>query len=259
MVLMLKTGIMYGVGRLFNLDNRQALVTGITLSQVGEFSFVLAAAARNGGVLTSDTVDLLVSVIIVLMLVTPFLINHADAFAERLLALISHRKPLSPDLSSSSQAGSVNQVLVVGLGPAGQQVVQMLLTHGLEPVLIDVNPKSREYASQHGLDLHLGDAGHEEVLMHAGLATVCMAVVTVPDPQAAVRIVTIIRRLRPHLSIAVRCRYNRHMADLQEAGADIVVNEEITMGDMLSRQIIAHLVDESGTLVACRLGGQAPE
>ena len=259
MVLMLKTGIMYGVGRLFNLDNRQALVTGITLSQVGEFSFVLAAAARNGGVLTSDTVDLLVSVIIVLMLVTPFLINHADAFAERLLALISHRKPLSPDLSSSSQAGSVNQVLVVGLGPAGQQVVQMLLTHRLEPVLIDVNPKSREYASQHGLELHLGDAGHEEVLMHAGLATVCMAVVTVPDPQAAVRIVTIIRRLRPHLSIAVRCRYNRHMADLQEAGADIVVDEEITMGDMLSRQIIAHLIDESGTLVACRLGGQAPE
>jgi CPA2 family monovalent cation:H+ antiporter-2 len=259
LVLMLKTGIVFGVGRLFSLDNRQALATGITLSQVGEFSFVLAATARRGGVLATDTVDLLVSVIIVLMLVTPYLISHADALAERLLALVSHRKPLTKDLSSSNQLVPVNQVLVVGLGPAGRQVVQALIAHRLEPVLIDVNPKSRDYARQQGLRLHLGDAGHEEILMHAGLADVCMAVVTVPDPHASVQIVAMIRRLRPLVPIAVRCRYNRHMAALHEAGADIVVDEEITMGDMLSRQIIEHLIDESGALVACRLGGQTAE
>jgi CPA2 family monovalent cation:H+ antiporter-2 len=259
LVLMLKTGIIYGVTRLFSLDNRQALATGITLSQVGEFSFVLAATARSGDVLTTDTVDLLVSVIIVLMLVTPYLINHADTFAERLLALISHRKPLAVDLSSSIQSAPVNHVLVVGLGPAGRQVVKTLVAHRLEPVLIDVNPKSRDYARQQGLRLHLGDAGHEEILMHAGLADVCMAVVTIPDPHAAVQIVAMIRRLRPQLLIAVRCRYNRHMPDLQKAGADIVVDEEITMGDMLSRQIVEHLIDESGALVACRRFGQIPE
>jgi CPA2 family monovalent cation:H+ antiporter-2 len=252
LVLMLKTGIIYGITRLFSLDNRQALATGITLSQVGEFSFVLAATARSGDVLTTDTVDLLVSVIIVLMLVTPYLINHADTFAERLLALISHRKPLAADLSSSIQSAPVNHVLVVGLGPAGRQVVKTLVAHRLEPVLIDVNPKSRDYARQQGLRLHLGDAGHEEILMHAGLADVCMAVVTIPDPHAAVQIVAMIRRLRPQLPIAVRCRYNRHMPDLQKAGADIVVDEEITMGDMLSRQIVSHLIDESGAQVACR-------
>jgi CPA2 family monovalent cation:H+ antiporter-2 len=259
LVLMLKTGIIYGVARLFSLDNRQSLATGITLSQVGEFSFVLAATARSGGVLTTDTVDLLVSVIIVLMLITPYLINHADILAERLLALISHRKPLAADLFSSMQSVPVNQILVVGLGPAGRQVVQTLIAHRLEPVLIDVNPKSRDYARQQGLRLHLGDAGHEEILMHAGLADMCMAVVTVPDPHAAARIVTMIRRLRPRVPIAVRCRYNRHMTDLQKAGADIVVDEEITMGDMLSRRIVEHLTDESGVLVACRLGGQTPE
>lgn len=258
-VLILKTGIIYGVGRLFSLNKRQALATGITLSQVGEFSFVLAATARSGGVLTSDAVDLVVSVIIVLMLVTPALVTHADTLAERLLSLIFRRKPLAADLSSSRESDRVNQVLVVGLGPAGRQVVQTLVAHRLEPVLIDVNPKSRKYAHQQGLRLHLGDAGHEEMLMHAGLAGVCMAVVTVPDPHAAIQIVAIIRRLRPQVPIAVRCRYNRHMADLQKAGADIVVDEEITMGEMLSRQIVAHLIDESGALVACRLGGQTPE
>ena len=77
-------------------------------------------------------------------------------------------------------------MLVIGLGPAGRQVVQTLIAHRLEPVLVDVNPESRDYARQQGLRLHLGDAGHEEVLVHAGLADVCMVVVTVPDPHTAV-------------------------------------------------------------------------
>ena len=257
-VLLLKTGIIYGVARLFRLDNRQALATGITLSQVGEFSFVLAATAASGGVLATNTVDLLVSVIIVLMLVTPYLISHADTLAERILALISHRKPLAAD-ASPSLPSSTSRVLMIGLGPAGRQVVQMLLTHQLEPVLLDVNPKSREYAREQGLRLHLGDAAHEEVLMHAGLTEVCMAVVTVPDPHTAARIVAMIRRLRPQITIAVRCRYNRHMESLHKAGADIVVDEEITMGEMLSRRIVEHLTDESGVLIACRIGGQTPK
>ena len=47
--------------------------------------------------------------------------------------------------------------------------------------------------------------------------------------------------------------------DAEEAGADIVVDEEITMGEMLSRRIVEHLNDESGVLIACRLGGQTPK
>ena len=259
-VLLLKTAIIYGVTRLFGLHHRQALATGITLSQVGEFSFVLAATARSGGVLSTDTVDLLVSVIIVLMLVTPFLINHADRLAERLLALISHRKPMAvQDLPPSQQSRTFNQVLVIGLGPAGRQVVKTLIEHQLKPILVDVNPTSRDYARQLGLRLHLGDASQEEILMHAGLAEVCLVVVTVPDPHAAVQIVSMVRRLRPNIHIAVRCRYNRHMPDLKNAGANIIVDSEITVGDILGQQIIALLIDESGTLIACRLGGQVPE
>jgi CPA2 family monovalent cation:H+ antiporter-2 len=258
-VLTLKTGIMYGVGRLFKLENRQALATGITLSQVGEFSFVLAATARKGGVLTADIVDLIVSVIIVLMLFTPYLIKNADAMTERLISMISKRRPLAESASPSGEAEPVNQVLVVGLGPAGRQVIQTLVAKGLEPVIVDVNPNSREYARQKGLHFHLGDAGHEDILMHAGLSDVCMAVVTIPDPRTAVRVVEIIRRLRPLVPIAARCRYNRHIADFQKAGADIIADEEISMGNMLSRQIVDHLTDDSDAVLACRLGGQTPE
>ena len=68
-----------------------------------------------------------------------------------------------------------------------------------------------------------------------------------------------IRGLRPDLNIVARCRYNFHWADLEKAGADMVVDEETTMGQMLSQKIIENIEESSGSILACRLGGQTPE
>jgi hypothetical protein len=86
-----------------------------------------------------------------------------------------------------------------------------------------------------------------------------MAVVTVPDWKTAVSIIRMLRNLRPQLSIAARCRYNRYFADLGKAGADIVVDEESTVGQMLTQRIIEHIQESSGSIFACRMAGQTPE
>ena len=259
LILILKTVIIYGVARLFGLNNRQAIATGFTLGQIGEFSFVLAASARVGGVLDSNTIDLIISVIIVLMLATPYMVTLAMPLADRLVTLLSRRKSTVDIQVQPEDQHPTNRVLVVGLGPAGRQVVETFIERNLEPLVIDVNPRSREYAQQMGIKIHLGDASHEEVLLHAGLSEVCMAVITVPDPATSIGIIKMIRGLRPDLNIVARCRYNLHWADLEKAGADMVVDEETTMGQMLSQKIIENIEESSGSILACRLGGQTPE
>ena len=61
-----------------------------------------------------------------------------------------------------------HKVLVVGLGPAGQEVARHLLASQMTPVIIDANPQSRTKAGELDLELHLGDAVHEDVLLHSG-------------------------------------------------------------------------------------------
>jgi CPA2 family monovalent cation:H+ antiporter-2 len=204
LIFTLKTVIIFGVGRIFGLDNRQALATGVTLGQIGEFSFVLAATARGGGILDTDTFDLIVSVIIVLMLAAPYMVTFAIPLSERFISRFSRRVSKSDVNVHSDAVMSNNQVLVVGLGPAGLQVVHTLIKSQLEPVVIDVNPHSRKVAQQMGIKIHLGDAANEEVLIHAGIKEVCMAVVTVPDWKTVVSIIRMLRNLRPQLSIAAR-------------------------------------------------------
>jgi CPA2 family monovalent cation:H+ antiporter-2 len=258
-VFVIKTLIIYGVARFFGLNNRQAIATGITLGQIGEFSFVLANTAREGGVLEGSTIDLIISMVIVLMLVTPYLVASAVPMAYRIASLFSQRVDWAKEHEKYSNTEPASRVLVIGVGPAGLKVVKALMEQRLKPVVIEMNPAGREYEKRLGIEVHLGDASHEDVLNHAGLSNVCMAVITIPDPRMAIRIVQMMRRLRPDLSIVARCRYQRHLVDLEKAGADVVVDEESTIGEMLTQKIKDGLGESSGVLLACRLAGRRPE
>jgi CPA2 family monovalent cation:H+ antiporter-2 len=258
-IFVLKTLIIYGVARLFGLNNRQAFATGITLSQIGEFSFVLANTAREGGALEGSTIDLIISMVIVLMLITPYLVTSAVPIADRIASFFSRRTDRAEGYEKSSVTESTNRVIVIGVGPAGLKVVNALMELRLKPVVIEMNPGGREYEKRLGIEVHLGDASHEDVLKHAGLSDVCMAVTTIPDPGMAIRIVQMMRRLRPDLSIVARCRYHRHLGDLEKAGADVVVDEEATIGEMLTQKIKDGLEESSESLLACRLAGKRPE
>ena len=255
-IFVLKALIAALAGRLFGLDRRHALATGITLGQVGEFSFVLASTARAGGIMGDDAFDLIVSVIIILMFAAPYMVAWAFPVVDGMTALFSRRSGeiRDPLPTITEPAG---QVLVVGLGPAGQEVVRHLVSQQVTPVVVDINPHSRQKAFELGIESHLGDATNDEILAHIGLEKVCLAVVTIPDPHSAERIVQSIRRLMPLLPIAARCRYNRHLEDIQNAGASIVVDEETITGHQLAHRIVQFMQDVSGAGLACALAGKA--
>ncbi len=258
-IFVFKSAVIFFVGRLFGLERRYALATGITLAQIGEFSFVLLAAARSGGILGEYAFNLTISVIILLMFTAPYMVTLAFPLSDRLLALFGRRVSADQDPSSGPPHRPANRVLVIGLGPAGREVVTSLLSHQIEPIVIDVNPQSRTLGNELGAVVHLGDAGRDEILTHAGLQTTCMAVVTVPDPDSSIRIIRAIRRLMPMLPIAVRCRYHLHLSDLEAAGASLIVDEETHIGTLLSKEVIASIHVRSGAAFACRLAGQKAE
>ena len=252
LIIIIKTGIIYVVSRIFALQNRDALAVGLTLSQVGEFSFVLAAVAHNGGVIGDSYFNLIISVIITLMLATPYLVAYAIPISE---TVFPRSQGGRKEVETPSE--SKLRVLIVGLGPAGWHVAKAIKDRGIDPVVVDINPKSKETAEQLAIEIHLGDATHEEILTHAGLANACMVVVTIPDSRTALKIVQTIRAMRPELPIAARCRYHVRMDDFTKAGAEIVVDEESNVGSRLSLEILQMVAGDSSTEFACRLAAQS--
>ena len=147
-------------------------------------------------------------------------------------------------------------MLIIGFGPAGQQVAQVLKREDVHAHVIELNPQSAAKASRLDLHVHMGDATSSYVLNHVGLKSICAAVVTLPDPKTCQDVTANIKLLMPGIPVIARSRYHRHVADLQKRGATVVVDEENTVGEVLGRELVALLHEPDQAAMACALAGR---
>lgn len=219
---------------LFQRSARAAIMTGIILSQVGEFTFVVAETARRNGLLQPESFQLTLGISIVTLLLTPY----AIVLAPRLAALMVRRLP--PRMRASVESGREQhrwrRVIVVGYGPAGQDAVACLADNEIPFLVLEMNPNTVQANPQ--IAIELGDASQPEILQHAGLGQALALIVTTPDPATTRMICHSARSLDPKVPIVVRARYHMAAASLKASGADIVVDEEHMVGSRLADEAL---------------------
>jgi CPA2 family monovalent cation:H+ antiporter-2 len=248
-----KALIIFAIGVGFKMSPVYALAAGITLAQIGEFSFVLANEARNGGLIDEHVFSLAVSVTILSMFLAPYMVSFARPAARWIVGRFApgtRREAASPDEQAQGPEGAV---YIVGFGPAGRKVARALMELGVRPQVIELNPRSVKAALRMGLKVHMGDASHTDIITHAGIQGACVIVVTVPDPRSAKRILQNIHSLSPSSSVIVRSRYHIATPELWELGAAFAVDEENVVGRELARQVIQFLKDADPNTTTCAL------
>ncbi len=231
-----KTGVVLAAGIALRLPAPEALRAGLSLAQVGEFSFVLLEFARSSGLLEERLVRLLLAVSVASLVLSPPLV----AAAPRLAFWLASRRSGWAAPGAAAEKGPHNHVVVIGFGPAGRQVVESLREQGQIVVVVDLNPKTAAGSSAE-LPIEFGDATQEEILRRAGVPRARAVVVTVPDPLTARNVVAQARRLAGAAPVIARARYHIHRDALGEAGADRVVSEEVVVGRELAREALAAL------------------
>ncbi len=230
-----KALIIWMVLRLFRLTHTSALAAGLCLGQVGEFSFVLAEVGR-GSVISEPVFKLVISATIATLFLTPYLVAIAPQVSA---AVVNHLVRLGwmtvDSLTPPPDPSPVpNRVVIIGFGPAGQAVGQMLGERQIRVSVVDLNPRLIDIAHQYGFDGHIGDATHAAVLEHAGILSAAAAVVTIPDPTTARTVVEGVRSIDPEVYLIARGRYHHHLEELVAGGADEVIDEEQQVGARLA-------------------------
>ncbi|MFH5885307.1 cation:proton antiporter [Halalkalibaculum sp. DA3122] len=211
---------------------RIAAASGLALAQIGEFSFVLERAGRLAGLTPAGMGEpgsqIFIAVSVLLMIVTPFLLNAGPALGTTLA-----RTPLkklsqeSDGLQADQKKALEDHVIIVGYGPAGRHLVQVLHKTGIPYVVIEMNPESVKEMKANNIPAIYGDAGREHILELAGIATAKLCVIATNAPSASPRIISLARHNNPTLQIIVRTRYLNEVDRLEELGADNVIPEEM--------------------------------
>jgi CPA2 family monovalent cation:H+ antiporter-2 len=220
-----------------------ALASGLCLAQIGEFSFVLAETGRAAGVVIDALFQAIVSTTIVTLFLTPYLVTWGPAAAhgviERLRARRLIRGPRAP--AEQPDAPPQGHVIVVGFGPAGQEVARSLVRRAESVTVVDLSRRALAAAHRMGMIAQIGDATQAEVLDHAHLASAAVVVITVPDPVAARTIVQLARARAPDAQVIARARYHVYRWELEHAGAHVVIDEEQQVGRLIAAVVRRHL------------------
>lgn len=259
LVFIFKTAVIFLIGLVFRVGLRTALATGITLAQIGEFSFVLATEAFRSGLIAEEAFDLIVTVTILSMFMAPYMATYAAPLAQRLLSFLGEGPAASNvEEAASATADLCGPTFIIGFGPAGQRVADLLLANAMSATVIELNPETAVTARRKGLKVHLVDATSSEAVAHVGIKGSCLVIVTVPDPRSAREIIHNIRFFAPQARIIARSRYHIASVSLADAGADLVVDEENTIGDVLSREVMESLRNVNRSALGCALAGERP-
>ncbi|TLY15494.1 MAG: sodium:proton exchanger [Nitrospirae bacterium] len=211
---------------------RSALLAGVALAQVGEFSFILAQEGQKAGLLAGDPYQLFLAVSVLTMVVTPFLMQWAPKVARRAEAVQRlHRWFQGRTVAHVAQEESTHlrmkdHVIIVGYGLNGRNLARVLEETEIPYVVLDLDGDTVRRESRSGAPISYGDATNPNVLRRMRIEDARVLVIAISDPFAARRAVQIARSLNPKIHIVVGTRYLKELEDLHQLGADDVVPEE---------------------------------
>lgn len=211
---------------------RIAVAAGFALAQIGEFSFVLEKAGRAAGLspagMGESGSQTFIAVSVLLMISTPFMLNLGSKsghfFAKIPLKRLNRE---SKNTDANKNPALEDHVIIVGYGPAGRHLVQVLNKTSIPFIVIEMNPDSLMEMKKENIPAIFGDAGQQHILELAGIETAKLCVIATNDPASSPRIIKLANYRNPTLQIIVRTRFLSDVNRLAKLGADIVIPEEM--------------------------------
>ena len=225
----------------------------LALSQVGEFSFLMAQHASHYNILSEDLNQMFLASSILTMFVTPFLLLIAEPTAQFLLKRF--RGEMEKVLDEPLEASRKDHLIIVGFGLNGRNLARVVREIGIPFVVIELNDQLVKEARDQQVPVIFGDASSKEVFHIAGVDQARMAVIAISDAAATRRCVAVLRSMNRDMIILVRTRYVAEVQELTKLGANIVIPEEFeTSVEIFSRvleqyQIPDHLIDQQISVI----------
>jgi CPA2 family monovalent cation:H+ antiporter-2 len=228
LILMLKTTVVGVTTLILGLPLRTAILAGILLSQIGEFSFVLAQTGIPYGLLSDSHYQMFLAIALLTMALSPLLINNSSTIANWIMRLPLPQKFVSGLRGPMKQESEKleQHVIIIGFGMIGRNLARSCKVAEVPYTILEMNPDTVKEQKLLGEPIQFGDATHLSILEHLAIHEAKALAVLVNDSIAARRIVKIAREANPSIYIIVRTRYVLEMALMHKLGADKVIPDE---------------------------------
>ena len=232
----IKAAILFAIGKWrMKGDRLSSLRLAISVSQGGEFAFVVVKLALDKQLMTTELENLVVFVVGASLATTPIFF----AIFERLIA--PRLTPKSSREFDKVEGQEEPPVLIAGFGRVGQVVGRVLSARKINFVALDASPDHVDFVRRFGNKVFYGDASRLELLEAAGAAKARIFVVAIDDVKSSVETVRMVQKHFPHLTIVARARNRQHAYELRAMGIELLFRETFAASIELTRSVLQQL------------------
>ena len=240
-IVMINFSATFITGMALKLPTKISVSIAILLSQIGEFSFVLAKEGMSYGLMTNEFFSIFLGVSILTMSLTPFL-EKATPQIVKLFHRMPHfqvddeLKTLPEELEAEPEVE--DHVILVGLGRNGKHIAKACRQFHIPIRIVDMNPTIVENQQALGLPIIYGKASNESVLKELNITSAQCIVISASTYEETMKTIDAAKRLNPDIHVIVRTRYLKSIDEVIEAGADEVIPKEFETSIMMFTRIM---------------------
>ncbi len=221
LIMTIKTIILFVLGKIFKISTEQNFIFAFSVSQVGEFAFVLLSFALNEGILPRETVSFFIAVVAISMGLTP-------------LVMLLNEKLILPRVGTEEKEERApdtidekNPVIIAGFGHFGSTVGRFLRANKIDATYLDIDSDRVDVLRKMGFKVFYGDASRYDLLHSAGAENAKIIVIAIDDAEKRLGMVETVKKHFPHLHILVRSSNRYDAYDLMNAGMLHIYRESI--------------------------------
>ena len=225
------------VTRLFGQSLSTALLVGVGLAQIGEFSFILVQVARQAGHVGADIYSATLAASLVTILINAVLVRMVPRWIGP--GRLDERR--APALGLPSAQAMEGHVVLCGFGRVGSAIGEALETFGVPYVAIETDPDIVKSLRARKVPAVFGDAAQRVILAAAQADRAALVILAIPENDRARQAVRRIRGFNPTVQILARVHDLAWRARLLDAGAAEVIQPEEEAASTLIRHALERL------------------
>ncbi|HHW19665.1 cation:proton antiporter [Thermodesulfovibrio thiophilus] len=241
-IFILKSLIIVLIVYVFIHSIKLSLKSALALSQIGEFSFILAFTGKSIGLLDETAYQSFISASVVTMLVTPLIIRYSPYVIDYLMQknFFKNLEKIKRIKKTDIIVKKSNHVIIIGFGLNGRNLARILKEINIPYVILELNPDTVRKMKKKGEPIYYGDGTSPEILHKLGIHRAKMLVIAISDPLATRKIVQIAKTENPKIHIIVRTRFVTEIDELRKLGANEVIPEEFETSLEIFSRVLHH-------------------
>lgn len=234
-IVLIKLLVLIIIGKVLKLKIRDNLIFSFSLSQVGEFAFVLIALIGQLAITDKETSSMFMAITALTMSVTPILLLINEK-------LILHR--FEKKETNEQEADIIDEqhkVIIIGFSNFGSTIGRFLRANGVLATVLDNDLSRVDYLRKIGFKVYYGDATRLDLLESAGASEAKVIVIATGSADTNKDIFNLVKENYHQAKVLIRTKDRFGAYDFLEQGAEHVYRESLDASIRIGVDVLKNL------------------